>query len=179
MKYATSLPNALWMGTSLPDSWAKILGQLQDACSRFPIGNSPQVCWGKAIQYLNIEIMQYLTQGVWGAGDVQRVLMLFPKPVVFRAVHTSYWILVKNECCKMEVNNLCFFKGHRDIVTPPFAMRIVFKWLFQVTLRQFLWSGLSLYRIENAGAKNRNKWLVFIFTLCRTKSWEVHSLWEL
>lgn len=65
-------------------------------------------------KYWNIEIIQYLTHGVWGAGDVQWVLMLFPKPVVFRAVHTSYWILVKNECCKMEVNNLRFqgSQGH-------------------------------------------------------------------
>lgn len=39
---------------------------------------------------LNIEIIPYLTHRVWGAGNVQWVLMLFSKPVVFRAVHTSY-----------------------------------------------------------------------------------------
>lgn len=65
------------------------------------------------------------------------------------------------------------------ILTPPFAMTTIFKWLCQVTLRQFLWSGLSLYWIENAGAKNRSKWHVFIFIQGRMKTWEVHSPWEL
>lgn len=71
MKYATSLPMHFEWGCSFQTPERRFEGSSKRR-SRFPVG------------------IQYLTHRAWGAGDVLWVLMLFPKTVVFMAVHISY-----------------------------------------------------------------------------------------
>lgn len=88
-------PNALWMGMFLPDSWAKILGQLQE---------TQQVsCWHP--------IFNTQSMGSWGCAVGTDAVS--QNSCIYGCAH-QLLNLGENECCKMEVNNVCFHgsQGH-------------------------------------------------------------------